>query len=436
MHPGDGRTPAAGRRRRLAAALRRRSPFVWGLLDQGFSSATTFVFTTIAARSLGPSGLGAIALGYAMFLIALGLERALIVDPLIARVSASARSADEALRSAATVTILLSLALAGLAAVAAETLPLGSSHGMILFAPWLLPALAHTLLRAWLYREGRGGSATAANAAWLVVLVALVAAGLRSTDWQITAAWGLGACAALAVAVARTEHRGLASPRVAGGWFVHEALRLGTWLAASGVFFSAATYARVAGMSSILGTAAVGGYRAIEAAFAPTSLVGPALVNPGLPAMRDAVEQRPRRAWALAQRISLFSAAIVTTYVVVLALGQELVFRIFGDDFREYANLIAPVAVGQVLVSLGTGFGIALLAARRASDLALLAILNGALVVALSLPLAATHGLEGAAWGIAVAQLPPLVVAIVLARRALRSPGVDGQLNPSTEPAP
>ena len=43
----------------------RSSSFAWGLTDQALSSATTLLFTLIAARSLGPSGLGTVTLGFA-----------------------------------------------------------------------------------------------------------------------------------------------------------------------------------------------------------------------------------------------------------------------------------------------------------------------------------------------------------------------------------
>ena len=94
------------------------------------------------------------------------------------------------------------------------------------------------------------------------------------------------------------------------------------WPAVSGIAFSVATYVRVAVMSSLLGPAAVGGYRAIETAFAPTSLVGPALVNPGLPMMRERFERRRVAAWSLARKISMLSTLLVVAYIVPVTLGR------------------------------------------------------------------------------------------------------------------
>ena len=130
-----------------------RSGFVWSLVDQGFSSATTFLFTAVAARALGPAGLGTVALGYAAFLIVLGLERSLIVNPLLARVSASSTTPEQALRAALSTTLAMG-SVAVFIAISVGLLTTGPlARGLLVFAPWMVPALLQALLRAWLYRE-------------------------------------------------------------------------------------------------------------------------------------------------------------------------------------------------------------------------------------------------------------------------------------------
>ena len=293
--------------------------------------------------------------------------------------------------------------------------------GILAFAPWITPALAHALLRAWLYREGRGRIATIASAAWLVTTVTAAGAGLHSTEQEMVAAWGLGACVALAVAAVGTTGVGFAHPRAAATWFMQEALALGIWRSASGIIFSVATYARVALMSSILGPAAVGGYRAIETAFAPTSLIGPALANPGLPMMRKLVERRSAHAWALALKISLLSTGLAVAYIVPVVFGRNVVIVAFGKQFESYQSLILPIALGAIVGSAATGFSILLLAARKMRETALVILLNAALTLGLSITLAALFGLDPAAWGITLAAVPPLVVIVVIGRRVVRT---------------
>lgn len=396
-----------------------RSLFAWGLIDQALSSATTFLLTLIAARSLGPAGLGTIALGYASFLVVLGIHRTLLVDPLLTRVATTTRSTGEAFRAATSTTATVG-ALASLVALAVGLVGTGAvARGMFVFSPWFVPALLQVLLRSWLYREGRGAVATLSSGAWLLTMAAAVAVGLRSTDWQISAAWGLGACVAVAVASAGTGI-GLASPRAAGAWFNYEAFRVSGWRTTSSIVFSAATYARVSGMSAILGPAAIGGYRSVESIFAPTSLFGPALANPGTPMMQVAVERGGAPAWTLALKISALSTGLVLAYIVPITLARDLVLRLFGTSFSEYESLILPIAVGALIGGMGTGFTILLVAARRMNELGLVVLVNSALTLALTLPLAALFGLEAAAWGIVLGALPPLLIIAVIARRTTR----------------
>ncbi|PWU24587.1 MAG: hypothetical protein C5B48_05605 [Candidatus Rokuibacteriota bacterium] len=397
----------------------RRKLFAWGLVDQSFSSATTLVFTILAARNLGPSGLGTVSVGYAAFLVALGIERSLVLDPLRARISDAEISPRQALSGAFSVALLAGLLVSLLALAVGLSASGPTAQGLLIFAPWFVPGLLQALLRAWLYREGRGRAATTSGVVWLMVMLVVAGAGLRSSPWEVTAAWGLGSCAALVVAALATDDLGVARPLAAAAWFRNEAASLGGWLTGSSILFSAAMYVQVAGITSILGTAAVGGLRAIQTAFAPASLVGPALGNPGLPTMRDAVERDASDAWRLAVRLSALSFGLVFGYVIVVVVGKNLVFRIFGEDFRQYQYLILPIAVAQLLGSLGVGPSILLLGARMMRKTATVYALHGLLLLAVSLPLAAVSGLEAAAWGLAFVEIPLLLLVVFYARRAV-----------------
>ena len=398
----------------------RSSSFAWGLTDQALSSATTLLFTLIAARSLGPSGLGTVTLGFAAYLSVLGVHRALVIDPLLTRLEPQARTPRDALRGAISITAFGALFLALFGVVLGLAMSGSLALGILAFAPWLAPALVQQLIRAWLYREGKGRIATLSSGAWLLAMLAAAGAGLHSDEKQMVAAWGIGACAALAVAAVKTVGAGLSGPRAAVAWFLAEALGLGIWRSASGIIYSVAIYARVAVMSSILGPSAIGGYRAIETAFAPTSLIGPALGNPGLPMMRKLVERRSHHSWALTLKISFLSAALAVAYIVPVVLGRNLVIRIFGSGFKGYESLILPIAVGAIVGALGTGFSLLLIAARKMREMALIVLLNAGLTLGLALPLAAYSGLEAAAWGVTIAAVPPLLVIVVVARRIVR----------------
>jgi O-antigen/teichoic acid export membrane protein len=371
----------------------------------------------LAARNLGPSGLGTIALGLAAYLVVLGLERALIITPLLTRESASPRAPDDALKAAVSATVA-----GGLVCTLAGIL-LGSSsegawaRGLLVFAPWLVPALMHVLLRSWLYRVARSRVAAVSSAIWLVAMLLAAGAGLRSSDMEITAAWGIGACAAAAFAALTTDSFGFARPRPSARWLADEAAHVGGWLAGSSILYNVLAYARIGGLSAILGPAAVGGYRAVEAAFSPSSLTVEALTYSGLPALRDAFERDRRSAWTLAVKLSALNFALVATYVAIVVIFEDLVFVVFGGGFREYEFLVAPIAVGQLIMSLGAGFSILLVAARMMREVAYRVLVQGVLLLGVGLTLAAVSGLEAAAWGMSFASISYVVLVVLLARR-------------------
>ena len=186
-------------------------------------------------------------LGFAAYLSVLGVHRSLVIDPLLTRLESPTRTPREALRGAISITasggLLTSRCSAPRSALAAS----GSlALGILAFAPWIAPALVQALIRAWLYREGRGRIATISSGAWLLAMLAAAGAGLHSDEKQMVAAWGIGACAALAVVAANTVGVGLTAPRPPVEWFLGEALGVGIWRSASGIIFSVAIYVRVA----------------------------------------------------------------------------------------------------------------------------------------------------------------------------------------------
>lgn len=403
------------------AGASRPSSFVWSLVDQGLSSSTTLVLTAVSARSLGPSGLGTIVVGYAAFLIALGVVRSMVVDPLLTRIQSSARSSHAALSAALSTTLGVGVLVAIVGLGVGISVDGTIAFGLLIFSPWATAGLTHALLRSWLYRERRGAIAAASSGTWLVVMVAALAAGFTSSAWTIVAAWGLGACAAAAVVlVGAVETVRPAAPRQTFAWFVHEALGIGAWRLGSSIVFSVADYLRVVGLSGILGPAAVGGYRAIESIFAPISLVGPALTNSGLPPLRVAIEQALPTVKRLAVGLTLFSTVLIVAYVAVVFLAKDVLIGIFGDEFREYESLIPPVIAAQLLIAVGLGFALLLVAARRVRELALITTIHAGLMLAFVLPLAAMSGLEAAVWGYAAAEVVPLVLVMTFALRVIR----------------
>jgi len=372
--------------------------FGLGLLDQALQSAITFGLTIVAARSVGPAGLGAVALGFAALLIPAGLQRALVIDPYVTY-RESVGSDEDAYRAALSISIASGLVFSAAAAIGG-TLTQGALHrGLFAFAPWIAPYLVQALFRAAAFRHGRGGAAIGLSALSLAAFGALLALGLRGSVEAIVAAWGLGMTAGAVTAVVLS---GAVPAGVSGAWIWlrRDALPFGRWLACATAVFTTSTYIVLVLLSTLLGPAAVGGYRAIESAFSPLSLVAAGLSNPGVRELRNAVVTggEVRIATALGS-----AAAVVTgTYALLVSFWEGGLVRLLGSQFEPYLFLVAPIAIGQVILALPLGFSLLLKVKRRGGLYLPIGLLSPLAAVASAPAAAAYFGLEAAAWAIAL----------------------------------
>ncbi|MCS7006775.1 MAG: hypothetical protein RMM28_05440 [Thermoleophilia bacterium] len=406
---------------RLRPLLKERRLWTWGLVAQVSSSASSVALTVAGGRLLGPSGLGVIVAGFAAYLVALNVHRALVVTPLVA--TSSAASFDVRVhetRAALSVTIVV--AGAGSVALAAGGLAVGGTlgEGMLAFAPWLAPALAHDLAKSALFRDGRGRLAAASEVLWLSIFVCvLVLASPSPGSATVVAAWGCGAVAAAGVTLLPTGYL-----RASRGWrwFRGRAFALGRWLVVQEGAYQGGSYALVAALTLILGSSGVGGLRAAETVFAPFSLLSRAAALPGLPAVSRALARSHDEAVRLAAAISLGVVSLTFAYVVVMLVqGTALLALVFGGEFGGFGTLVVPLSAWQLALAAAVGFGLLLTAQRRGGALLACSIVGIGTTVGASSILASLAGVEGAAWGFA---LGAAVAATLTIGLALRPTGV------------
>ena len=397
--------------RKLVRSPGRRS-IAFGFIDQAFSSATNFGLSLIAGRLLGPSGLGEVFLGFSIYLVALGLQRRLLTEPLVA----STAGADvDRLRETTGLSLTVAIAaglVASVAAIAAGLmLPGLPGRGFLLIAPWLLPILLQDVIRNILFRDARSAAAAANDGVWFVVMALTVVPAWRIGTAEATmACWAAGAVAACVVGLVQIGV-GPRSLRAAMRWWRRDALPFGKWNAGAALISQVGTNAAVFILSVILGAASLGGLRAAESIFAPLTLVVPAISLPGLPLVARVASKDLGRALRVSVRLSGVAFGATLAYVVIIALGGwKLLPFLFGEEFAPFRALLWPIAVSQLLTSAGVGLVLLMKAERRGKDL----LVNRALAATASLGfvtfLAVRYGLLGAAWGTAVGSLTSLVL--------------------------
>ena len=378
--------------------------FAWGLLDQLAWSATNFGLSLFGGRFLGVSGLGVITIGFSAYLIVLGFHRSLLSEPLII---VTAEHTEEARRQATkasiSATVGLGLVSAGILAVLGLWIGGPIGRGLLLFAPWLLPALLQDLWRMIFFRDERGRAATANDAVWLVTmsLCLLVSQSFRA-DWAIVACWGMGAMTSTIVGFAQLRAWG-GSPKTAWTWVIKEAWPVGRWFAAESTVYTIATQLVVFLLAGLLGAAAVGGLRSVQVIFAPLSVLGPAAALPGLPLVRKAVSESHSAARRLALMLSAVVVLLTLMYLLACLINREaLLTAVFGPNFARYGGLIWPIGIHQLVAAAAGGYYLLLKAYRGGKWILLSLSLSSFVTLALLVSVSRRFGIVGGAWTIAL----------------------------------
>ena len=105
---------------------------VWGLVDQALSSITNFVGSVLAARTFTAAAFGAVAIGYSLYFISVGISRAMVTDVLVVRFAAtSADQQSQSINRSVAGTIVVAGALATLMLCAAPLLPPNSGNVLV-----------------------------------------------------------------------------------------------------------------------------------------------------------------------------------------------------------------------------------------------------------------------------------------------------------------
>jgi O-antigen/teichoic acid export membrane protein len=393
--------------RRLSGRIRTGGGwnFAWGFASQGASSLTNLLLSLLAGRLLGASGLGAIFVGFSYYLLAMGFQRSLITDPLLAATSSLEGDVRRApTRSALTMTLLLSSAFTVLLSLVAVIVSGQIGHSLTLFIPWLVPALVQDFWRMILFRDRRGGAGALNDTLWLAGMALTLPFVLSvRTDWFVVANWGLGALIATAAGFIQSRVRPDA-PSISARWWRTRAWHLGRWLAAETIAYSVASQLIVFLLAAILGTRSLGGLRAVQTIFGPLTLLAPAIALPGLPALARAAAKSADRAVRLALSIGGFAVLLAGVYLAIAAtFRDDLLEWVFGRSFGSFGYLMLPAGVGQILVAGTMGFALMLKAQSKGKSLLAARLLGSIPSLFLVLGLALTYGVTGAAWGIALA---------------------------------
>lgn len=348
------------------AATTRR--VAWGLLDQVLASASNFLVTIIAAKTLSASDFGAFALAMAVAIVSVFLTRGLASDPLLtAHVGDGPDEMRWAVRSATGTAVLVSLALSAVTAVVAASLG-GTLAEVLLVLALLLPGLAlQDCLRFALIVRGRARATFLNDLLWFVLQVPLMllAVDREGGPAMLLLAWGAAGCAAAAVGLlqAGTWPGG---PRTVRPW-LRRHRELWPFFVLDNLVYQATNLVLVVVISLATTLAQVGGFRAAMTVYAPLAIIGRGITGVAVPELA-----RRRDDPAAVRRLALAIAWLLTPLALLWAVGARFVpddvGRAFLGDSWGLAEPLLTLAGASTAVSLftvGTVVGIRALGAGR-----------------------------------------------------------------------
>jgi O-antigen/teichoic acid export membrane protein len=409
-----------------------RTGFTWGFLSQGASSATNFGLTFLGGRIAGAAGLGSIFLGFVVYLLALGAQRALICDPLVAT-STTLTPAERAETARHGLTMCLALgAVTTAVTVLLTQIPGDIGHGVGLFAPWLLPALVQDYWRAVLFRDRRGRAAAVNDSLWAVAMIATAPLAVAmGTAWAAVMCWGVGATVGAAVGFVQTRTPP-GRPSDSFAWWTARAWPLGKWLSGSFAVFTLGSQVLIFVLAAVLTTRELGGFRAGQSIFAPLTLIAPALSLPGLPYLAEQVRSAPTHAVRAAARLGLGGATVGVVYLAVMAAtGGRVMEWVYGRSFARFDGLVWPFGVGQLVTIASIGFALLLRAQSRGGALFVGRAVGAVSGLGLGVAGALAFAVTGAAWGATVGSALAGLTMILLAVRPIEGGRVPPLVIPS-----
>ncbi len=401
------------------------------MADQCVASASNFAVGIVVARISGPSGLGAFALAYTVWILLATLHRSMITDPMAIMGDMRGDDKDEYVRRGFAANVTLDVMAAGIIAAVGSALLVVGQHtfgiGLLSVAPWVIVLDLQDYWRWIGFMRGQPRKSLVNdllfNAVQASAFVAIFLAGLHSV-FAVVAAWGMGAAVAALYGLRQFSVR----PSVRGGSeFLWSRWHTSQWLASerAASWGAGQLYLILAGV--ILGPAALGGLKAAQGLVAgPTTVVVNASGSFGLP---EATRQLAERGWTGMAKVSRFVtgvgvAASVACGAVVFLAAPLLLKVLYGPEFVKYAPCARLFAVSVVLAALGVGPIITLTATRRVRPLFVLQLAKLAFSVAAVSVLAAVYGVTGAA--IAYVLSVALAVAAILVLQSWTRRSIEG----------
>lgn len=385
------------------------------------SSVSNFATGVVIARLSGAVEFGQYALTVTVWLVVVGLHRALITEPVIVS-SGTIEDRRAVIAHGLGAELLLGGAATGVAAAAGlAILAAGAGAGAVMLAlsPWFTALLVQDYWRAMSFQERRPGRALLNDVAFAAVQAASIGLflllGFRSAPWMVTA-WGIGGLAGAVLGFSWYPMVG----RAAEGWqLLRRFWPMSRWFLADFGTGFASDQSYVALAALLVSQADYGGFRASYSLLGPSIVIAIAAGNVALPeASRrvDAQDPGPLRHFGRCLNAGTFAALALYGAFVAVA-GRQVLTLVYGHEFARYAPVAALVACGYPLLGTVFGFTMSLKAAGKMRRVWRARVVVAVLSLSSMVAFIRWFGINGAGWT-AVATGGYYAIAVWIVHRA------------------
>jgi hypothetical protein len=402
------------------ASVRRHAAHVnWGVLDQGLSSGSNFVLALIVVRSVSSDDFGAFSIAVLLYVLAVGLTRAVTTEPLTIRMSRDEDAIRDAARRCLGTSLVIGVVIGTGCAIAAPFAPGPLERVLLVLAVTLPLLMVQDSGRVICFAMERPRRAAANDALWAALEVGFVAIVLMRPArdvWNYVAAWLVAG--ALAGVYVLWQLRLIPTPTRARQW-LREQSDLGVPLFWNYVLMTTPPYLLFA-LTPLVAT--LGELGIARAAYVPFSPFG-ILIQSSWLLLLPAASRRSRREIA---RLALWSSAalgalaFVWSLVVAFGIPHSVGVSLIGDSWAQTDT--SRILFGCALTAQAFGIGplIAMRAIERPQDLVRVRMISAPLVLGGGLVLAAYAGAVGVALGIALGDVITTLLSWHIARRRFR----------------
>lgn len=347
----------------------------WTVADHVLSSLSNFALSALVARGSSPETFGRFTLVFTLYLLALGVSRALGAEPLLSRFSAAFRW--EAGAAVTGLAVALGAAAAVALGLAAALAPAGVRELLVALA-LILPGLL--LQDAWRYvffAEGQPRRAMLNDLVWLLsqaVVFSLLVLSHRTDALALCLGWG--ATGGLAAIFGCLQARLLPRPRAAWRW-IREQRDLAVRFLAESMALVGSGQLVVYGVGASAGLAALGALRSGQIVFGPVQMLLTATLAVAIPEGSRLVRSHPRAVpIAYACLVLSLVGACAAWGIVVVALPDPWGLALLRDNWTASQSVLPGLAVSMALAAVGVAALVLLRirgAARQSSRARLLA---------------------------------------------------------------